>query len=215
MNEPSSAHSLCESTDTKAAKKTTFSTNTNYIEIIFLSYHPPTTDSEQQDLRFQPCLSLGCWDGESLFSWPGGTAITRSLWTWWCGVSTGKSYCWWFRSPKQPPFGCIKPCKNVIFTISTGDRRISEPSTEWTWHTFCLSRCAPFWWKPNNFKCLFKVVRFRSTNFREAKDSEPLLITKSPREVIIEDDLPNLTTAQTKYLFSGVHCLGPGGFKYI
>ena len=111
MNEPSSAHSLCESTDTKAAKKTTFSTNTNYIEIIFLSYHPPTTDSEQQDLRFQPCLSLGCWDGESLFSWPGGTAITRSLWTWWCGVSTGKSYCWWFRSPKQPPFGCIKPCK--------------------------------------------------------------------------------------------------------
>ncbi len=20
-------------------------------------------------------------------------------------------YCWWFRNPKQPPFGCIKPCK--------------------------------------------------------------------------------------------------------
>ena len=22
-----------------------------------------------------------------------------------------KTYCWWFRNPKQPPFGCIKPCK--------------------------------------------------------------------------------------------------------
>ena len=39
-------------------------------------------------------------------------------------------YCWWFRNPKQPLFGCIKPCKYWDkLPTSTGACRISEPST--------------------------------------------------------------------------------------
>ena len=39
-------------------------------------------------------------------------------------------YGWWFRIPKGPPFGRFWNLeKNGMFTISTGARRISEPST--------------------------------------------------------------------------------------
>ena len=42
------------------------------------------------------------------------------------------NYCWWFRNPIPNHLGCIpNPVNNGIFIISTGDRRISEPSTVW------------------------------------------------------------------------------------
>ena len=38
--------------------------------------------------------------------------------------------CWWFRNPKQPPGIYKSLCEEWdIFTMSTGDRRISEPPT--------------------------------------------------------------------------------------
>ena len=51
-----------------------------------------------------------------------------------CDHLTCTGLCWWFRNPKQPPFGCTKLCKKHGLNLdklanSTGDRRISEPST--------------------------------------------------------------------------------------
>ena len=40
-------------------------------------------------------------------------------------------YCWWKKSCTTAPPGCVD---NMIFTISTGERRISEPSTVWEFH---------------------------------------------------------------------------------
>ena len=42
------------------------------------------------------------------------------------------SYCWWFRNPKQPPFGCIKPVINGRFQLptSTGELILNHP-TAW------------------------------------------------------------------------------------
>ena len=40
-------------------------------------------------------------------------------------------YCWWKKSCTTAPPGCVN---NMIFTISTGERRISEPSTVWEFH---------------------------------------------------------------------------------
>ena len=48
------------------------------------------------------------------------------------GGSYMESYCWWKTSHSQPPGMVLKPVvNNGIFTISTGYRRISEPSTVW------------------------------------------------------------------------------------
>ena len=39
------------------------------------------------------------------------------------------NYSWWFRNPKQPPFGCIKSCKIWDILPYQLVSRISEPST--------------------------------------------------------------------------------------
>ena len=46
-----------------------------------------------------------------------------------------KTYCWWFRIPKHPPFGCIpNPVKHGIFTISTGAGFGPSPGNLSTFH---------------------------------------------------------------------------------
>ena len=52
-------------------------------------------------------------------------------------ISWWESYAWWKKSHSQPPGMVLKPVvNNGIFTISTGDRRISEPSTVSTLKAF-------------------------------------------------------------------------------
>ena len=52
-------------------------------------------------------------------------------------------YCWWFRNPKQPPFGCIKHCKS------------------WEATTF-LNWCRPDFW---NIKSIFQMFDTLSHRF--------------------------------------------------
>ena len=70
-----------------------------------------------QNVRFRDCNSKKVWNFR-VFS-----SLRFASW-----------YCWWFRNPKQPPVGCIKPyeywdMRISIYTTSTGECRISEPST--------------------------------------------------------------------------------------
>ena len=62
-------------------------------------------------------------------------------WTWYCWLRVMK-YCWWFRNPTQPPKKDVQIPANtgIKLPTSTGERRISEPST--------LSVCylSPIWY---------------------------------------------------------------------
>ena len=49
---------------------------------------------------------------------------------------------------RKPPFRCIKPMKiRGIFTISTGDRRMSEPSTVSPYLKIPVSHCPDLSWR--------------------------------------------------------------------
>ncbi len=64
--------------------------------------------------------------------WEGFSSISGECRCMGRGTSTiESSYCWWFRCDiPNNRLGCTKPWKNNgIFTISTGERRSSEPST--------------------------------------------------------------------------------------
>ena len=58
-----------------------------------------------------------------------------------CNISTLSTYCWWFRNPAITTWDVYQTRRKewdicIYFAISTGDRRISEPSTV-SQHTCC------------------------------------------------------------------------------
>ena len=64
----------------------------------------------------------------------------------------GSLYCWWFRNPKEPPFGCIKPYeKTGVFSIPTGDRPISSINSRRISSRWCAGNL--FEWVVQLFKC--------------------------------------------------------------
>ena len=71
------------------------------------------------------------------------------------------STCWFFqRSGGHHHLGCLKPCKQQrMFTISTGDRRISEPSTGTELEVSTKppaesGTLSTSWWLPSNLPIL-------------------------------------------------------------
>ena len=64
-------------------------------------------------------------------------------------------YCWWFRNPKQPPFGCIKPVENngISYHINWWSPDLWTINHMFWKHQLvfmCLTRwCLPLHWRPH------------------------------------------------------------------
>ena len=104
------------------------------------------------------------------------------------------SYCWWFRNPKQPPFGCIKPVINGRFQLptSTGELILNHP-TAWKL-TYPLENEG---WK---MKFPFKMVPFQKKSFIFGGVSPPM-IPRNPGNSVKRHGPRCIAT--TQFLFQG------------